>query len=138
MGTTADTAVVYKGYTYELDALIGGEDPIYAKLRSQGNITTLSIGGVANDEPSGDITIFNTVVRNPGHKKRQGITVRYVTISRTLGTGSVKFKIYRRVPILTKTLFNEAKIGAEITYQGQTDWEFVSRIDEWNSWQVQA
>lgn len=127
---------IYKKFIYELDQKTSGGDAQYGVLRGLAQITTASFGGTTNDQTAEEPTSYPTPVRLPGHKRRYGITARYVVIERTIGTGSTAFKIQRIIPILTKVLFETIVPGIAISYQSQDDWVFVSRFAENHDWQT--
>ena len=135
MGTTATGITRYLRALYELDQLSDG-DALYGEILITPETLTLEIGGVANESPTVTDPKISAYVRGAGHKRRRGITARYVNITRLVGTGTTQVLVKRTIPILQKAVFLAAVPYVDISYQDQTDWSFDSRINEWNSWQI--
>lgn len=136
MGTTADSIQRFIRVFYELDTLNDG-DATYGFLRTNNQITTLTVAGVANDPATVDEgTPISTLVRNPAHKRRYGITARYIVLTRLIGDTPVQARVYRTIPILTKVIFQACVLNAAYTYQSQDDWALAYRQDEYHSWQI--
>lgn len=92
---------------------------------------TLTIDTSANVPDDGVVVNTTIPIRVTG-TRRYGITARHLVIARISGTGTNLFRIYRKIAILSPTLFQSAvsTIGATISYENATDWTLVGAEQE--------
>jgi hypothetical protein len=123
---TIDATLIYQNYVYETD--LPGTDGTFLTglIRALANAKAFSYGGTTNDPATAGSIGLAGLIRGPGHKKREGITYRYVTVAKPFGDEPFQYRVYRTVPIFTQTLFLQilATLGTtqDISYEGETGW----------------
>lgn len=84
----------------------------------------------AGTQPTGNVS---TDIRAQISKSNRefGIRPRYVTLSRTIGTGTNAYKRYTTLPVLTPTEFASAAFQLEATITiGGIEWTIIARSRE--------
>jgi hypothetical protein len=133
MGTTANSTTQYVIKAYQSGIPIPDSmtlQTIGFDVRINAEVLTLSINDTTNDPPDSDlIQQIGLFARVGGGKNRFGITTRAVKIKRLVGTSPLQFYITRTVPWLKDNLEDTVNSTSppSISYQGQTDWIFVSQ-----------
>jgi hypothetical protein len=134
---SATTQILYTSVPYETDVEIEAGESTYFNVlyRTSGLDQTLTLGGITNGPSTTTDGSFPITAAGPKSRRRYGVQARFVTISRTAGSGEgTQFKIRRKVVIFTQDFFTalrEAKVsGTEIDYEGQTDWKIISLTAE--------
>lgn len=107
-----------------------GSAAIVSRIQALSQITSLSVDGQTNDEPTVDQT--STIPVRFSHIRRYGITARHIVIYRLVGDSPNQYRSYRRIPILDPSIYVAylSQIESEIDYEGQTDWILVGGSPE--------
>jgi hypothetical protein len=124
---------LFKSAIYESDILQDGQTDLWYcfGLRIKPAVLLLSIGGVLNAQltsPTGIIPFHAGIETG---RRRFGIHARFINLSRVQGTNPTAFLIKRRVPILTRDIFDacltaQFNSGTVVNYEDQSDWVIVS------------
>ena len=120
------STLLYQNYQYQTD--IPGIDGTFITglVRSLPNALGLTFSGVANSAATEGTQTYPGLIRGPGHKRRNGLTFRYVTLVNSLGGTGTTYRFYRDVPIFTQTLYLQilGSIGqtVDISYEGTSGW----------------
>jgi len=95
----------FKSYKYECNALQSdASTKLVTTIRARLDPTLLSIGGVTNDQPDGDVNSETIVHFIP--KRRSGIRGRFLTMGVPLVADSETAAVSRvKVPILSDLIF---------------------------------
>jgi hypothetical protein len=121
-----DSTLIYQNYIYQTD--IPGADGTFITglVRSLANVIAFSYGGTVNAQADAGTQGYPSLIRGPGHKKRAGLTYRYVTIVKAFGDTPFQYRVYRTIPIFTQTLYLQilSTLGTtqDIEYEGETGW----------------
>lgn len=117
---------IYQNYLYQTD--IPGADGTFVTgvIRALANVVGFTYGGTPNTPSEAGTQGFPSLIRGPGHKKRIGLTYRYVVIAQAFGTSPFQYRVYRTIPILTQTLYLQilGSLGTtqDISYEDETGW----------------
>lgn len=126
LDTTHYITVAYQSDLYVTDSTLN-----YGFLvRIQSKVLTLEVNSIINAAPDAELVEQLPIyLRTSGGKNRFGGIARRLVISRLQGTSPTQFRIYRTIPILTSaiiTAINENPLSVVISYEGETDWDYVS------------
>lgn len=127
---------VFERYAYLTDILSGtdGTTIVSGIVSCLIETVSLSIGEFTNTPPTITDATYPNLIRLPGHKKRTGITARYVVLSSLVGDSPLEFRVTRTVPIFDPAVFNGilGLLGSSpgITYQGVSGWTISSIQNE--------
>jgi hypothetical protein len=117
---------IYQNYQYQTD--IPGLDGTFITglVRALTNAVGLTFSGTPNIAATEGTQAYQPLIRGPGHKKRSGLTCRYVTLVNSLGAVGTQYRLYRVVPIFTQVLYLQilGAIGTtvDISYEDTSGW----------------
>lgn len=117
---------------YETDVLQPGSetDVLIYRIRVNANIISATLGDITNDPPSVITDAVKLFAKVNKSAKAFGIKPRSVHIRRKIGTAPVQVWIYRRIPVLTRVAYDAINPASSFEYEGEGDWELVSKLPE--------
>lgn len=93
--------------------------------------TGLEVDEVTNDEPEGDLDT-NIPIRVVNRRRSYGVSARFVTLARLVGTSPNQGRRLVKIPIFTDEIYNAiiSSVNPAITYNAITTWTLVSGTEE--------
>ena len=100
---------------------------VLARLKATG----LEVDEITNDEPEGDLDT-NIPVRVVNRRRSYGLSCRFVTLARLVGTSPNQGRRLVKVPIFMDDNYNAiiSCVNPAITYNAITTWVLVSGTEE--------
>ena len=105
--------------------------PLIATIRCNSLATGLTIDEIENEEPEGDLDT-NIPIRVANRRRSYGLSCRFITLARLVGTAPNQARRLVKVPIFVDETYNAmiSTVNPDITYNGITTWTLVSGTEE--------
>jgi hypothetical protein len=107
------------------------EGPLIATILCNSLATGLEVDEITNEEPEADLDT-NIPVRVVSRRRSYGLSCRFVTLARLVGTSPNQGRRLVRVPIFLDDNYNAiiSCVDPAITYNAITTWTLVSGTEE--------
>ena len=106
-------------------------DALISTILCNSLATGLSVDEIENTEPEGDLDT-NIPVRVVSRRRSYGLSCRFVTLARLVGTSPNQGRRLVKIPIFQDEIYNAiiSTVNPAISYNGITTWTLVSGTEE--------
>lgn len=120
-------------YKYQTGIFAPGTsaDPLISTILCNTLATGLTVDEIENTEPEGDLDT-NIPIRVVNRRRSYGVSCRFITLVRLIGTAPNQSRRYVKIPIFMDDNYNAiiSAVNPAITYNAITTWTLVSGTEE--------